>query len=75
MQEKAKPQIDANYEATIRLSLNEINLVLAALGRAPFEQVEGTIIKIRMQAQAAIAAAQHAANNAQTPEANQPTGE
>jgi hypothetical protein len=79
MQENAKPQIDANYEAFIRLTFNEINLVLAALGRAPHDQVEGTVNKIRIQAQAALHAAQHQAAAADTtdatPEATQPAGE
>lgn len=33
------------------LTLNEANLVLAALGKAPYDQVSGLIQKIQQQAQ------------------------
>ena len=37
------------------LTLDEANLVLAALGKAPFEQVAGLITKMREQAQPQLA--------------------
>lgn len=37
------------------LTLDEANLVLAALGKAPFEQVAGLITKMRDQAQPQLA--------------------
>ena len=46
------------------LTLDEANLILAALGKAPFEQVAGLIGKLREQAQPqlpALEAAQRAA--------------
>jgi len=49
------------------LTLDEANLVLAALGKAPFEQVAGLIGKMREQAQPqlpALEAAQRAAQEA-----------
>ncbi len=59
------------------LNLDETNLVLAALAKAPFEQVAGLIGKIREQAQPqlpALEAAQKAAQEAaQTSMANAPT--
>lgn len=36
---------------TFELTLDEANLVLAALGKAPFEQVAGLIGKLKEQAQ------------------------
>jgi hypothetical protein len=35
---------------TLELTLNEINAIMAILGRQPYEQVEGLINKIRDQA-------------------------
>lgn len=35
---------------TLELNLDEINLIMASLGRQPYEQVEGLIQKIRAQA-------------------------
>ena len=59
------------------LNLDETNLVLAALAKAPFEQVAGLIGKLREQAQPqlpALEAAQKAAQEAaQTSMANAPT--
>jgi len=59
------------------LNLDEANLVLAALAKAPFEQVAGLIGKLREQAQPqlpALEAAQKAAQEAaQTSMANTPT--
>jgi hypothetical protein len=59
------------------LNLDEANLVLAALAKAPFEQVAGLIGKFREQAQPqlpALEAAQKAAQEAaQTSMANAPT--
>lgn len=59
------------------LNLDEANLVLAALAKAPFEQVAGLIGKLREQAQPqlpALEAAQKAAQEAaQTSMANAPT--
>lgn len=49
------------------LSLDEANMILAALGKAPFEQVAGLIGKLREQAQPqlpALEAAQKAAQEA-----------
>lgn len=42
------------------LSIDEANLVLAALGKAPFEQVAGLISKLREQAAPQLQAAQTA---------------
>lgn len=49
------------------LTLDEANLVLAALGKAPFEQVAGLITKMREQAQPQLAELQ--AEQAQAPAA------
>lgn len=49
------------------LTLDEANLVLAALGKAPFDQVAGLIGKLRQQAEPqlpALEAAQKAAQQA-----------
>lgn len=35
----------------LKLSLNELNAVLAALGRMPYEQVAGLINNVQQQAQ------------------------
>lgn len=35
---------------TLELTLEEINAIMAMLGRQPYEQVEGLIAKIRTQA-------------------------
>jgi hypothetical protein len=35
---------------TLELTLEEINVIMAMLGRQPYEQVEGLIAKIRKQA-------------------------
>jgi hypothetical protein len=35
---------------TLELTLEEINVIMAMLGRQPYEQVEGMIAKIRAQA-------------------------
>lgn len=35
---------------TLELTLEEINAIMAMLGRQPYEQVEGLIAKIRAQA-------------------------
>jgi hypothetical protein len=45
---------------TFELTLDEANLVLAALGKAPFEQVAGLIGKIREQAQPQLASVEAA---------------
>ena len=42
------------------LTLDEANLVLAALGKAPFEQVAGLISKIKEQATPQLAAVEAA---------------
>lgn len=42
------------------LSIEEANLILAALGKAPFEQVASLISKLREQAQPQLAAQQTA---------------
>lgn len=39
------------YMFNFELTLDEANLVLAALGKAPFEQVAGLIGKLKEQAQ------------------------
>ena len=51
------------------LTLDEANLVLAALGKAPFEQVAGLINKMRDQAQPQLPALQAAQEAAQAEEA------
>lgn len=42
------------------LSIDEANLILAALGKAPFEQVAGLVGKLREQAAPQLQAAQAA---------------
>lgn len=59
MSDQAQQQ-DLGPELNLNLKLAEINFVLAALSKAPYEQVEGLISKIRQQAQAGIDAIQHA---------------
>lgn len=39
-----------NKEITLTLSVNEVNNVLGALGKGPYEVVEPIIAKIRQQA-------------------------
>jgi len=51
---------EQDLELNLNLTLAEIKFVVAALGKAPLEQVEGLVNKIRLQAQAGIAAAQQA---------------
>ena len=62
-QPQAQPQVD---EADIRLNFNEINFVLNALAKAPFEQVKDLIYKVHQQAEAALQAAQIAKNTGET---------
>lgn len=38
----------------IELTLNEVNIILQALGNAPYAQVFGLVDKIRTQAQAKV---------------------
>jgi hypothetical protein len=45
---------------TFELTLDEANLILAALGKAPFEQVAGLIGKLREQAQPQLASVEAA---------------
>jgi hypothetical protein len=39
-----------NTEITLKLSLAQVNLIMAALGKAPYEAVADTIQSIREQA-------------------------
>lgn len=43
--------INGEYMFNFELTLEEANLILAALGKAPFEQVAGLIGKLKDQAQ------------------------
>ena len=45
-------------EINIRLTLDETNLILQALGKRPFEEVHQLIAKIHQQAQRQVQAAQ-----------------
>jgi hypothetical protein len=47
------------------LTLDEANLILGALGKAPFEQVAGLISKLREQAQVQLPALEAAQREAQ----------
>lgn len=53
-------QKDPGPELNLNLYVAEINFVLASLAKAPFDQVEGLINKIRAQGQAGYAAYQQA---------------
>ena len=52
------------YMLKFELTLDEANLVLAALGKAPFDQVAGLIGKLREQAQPQLPALEAAAKAA-----------
>ena len=43
-----------NKEITLTLNLNDANLILAALGKLPFEAVADLIDKVKQQGQAQI---------------------
>lgn len=45
-------------EITLTLTLNDANLILAALGKLPFEAVADLVAKVKAQGQAQIEAAQ-----------------
>lgn len=53
-------QTQNNTELNISLTVTEINFILALMSKAPYEQVEGLITKIRVQGQAGFAALQQA---------------
>ena len=50
-----------NPEITIELTLNEINMILASLGKHPFDEISQLIGKIRSQGEEQISALQAAA--------------
>jgi hypothetical protein len=43
-----------NPEITVELTLNEINMILASLGKHPFDEVVALVSKIRLQGEARI---------------------
>ena len=43
-----------NPEITVELTLNEINMILASLGKHPFDEVVALVSKIREQGEARI---------------------
>jgi len=47
-----------NPEITVELTLNEINMILASLGKHPFDEVVALVGKIRSQGEAQIQALQ-----------------
>ena len=47
-----------NPELTVELTLNEINMILASLGKHPFDEISQLIGKIRSQGEAQIQALQ-----------------
>ena len=47
---------------TFNLHLDEVNVILQALGRLPFDQVAGMIAKVRSQAEPQVQALQQAGN-------------
>ena len=53
-----------NPEITIELTLNEINMILASLGKHPFDEISQLIGKIRSQGEEQISALQAAAEEA-----------
>lgn len=50
-----------NPDLTIELTLNEINMILASLGKHPFDEISQLIGKIRSQGEEQISALQAAA--------------
>lgn len=50
-----------NPEITVELTLNEINMILASLGKHPFDEISQLIGKIRSQGEEQISALQAAA--------------
>ena len=50
-----------NPELTIELTLTEINMILASLGKHPFDEISQLIGKIRSQGEEQISALQAAA--------------
>jgi len=64
---------EQEQELNLVLTVKEINFVLAALAKAPYEQVEGLVNKIRMQGQAGFAAIQQAQALAAQNEATETT--
>ena len=53
-----------NPELTIELTLTEINMILASLGKHPFDEISQLIGKIRSQGEEQISALQAAAEEA-----------
>lgn len=51
-----------NPEITLELTLNEINMILASLGKHPFDEVVALVSKIRTLGEAQIKALQEAAS-------------
>lgn len=49
-----------NPDLTIELTLNEINMILASLGKHPFDEVVALVSKIREQGEVQIKALQEA---------------
>jgi hypothetical protein len=47
-----------NPELTVELTLNEINMILASLGKHPFDEVVALVSKIKLQGEAQIQALQ-----------------
>lgn len=47
-----------NPEITVELTLNEINMILASLGKHPFDEVVALVGKIRSQGESQIQALQ-----------------
>jgi hypothetical protein len=50
----------------LELTVNELNLILAALGKQPWESVNGIVNKIISEAQSQLPAAPEAEGNEQT---------
>lgn len=49
-----------NPEITVELTLNELNMILASLGKHPFDEVVALVGKIRSQGEVQIKALQEA---------------
>lgn len=52
-----------NPELTIELTMNEVNMILACLGKHPFDEVVALVSKIRDQGETQIKALQEAAES------------
>lgn len=55
-QQQVQQKPDLGPELNLKLHVAEINFLLSVLGKVPYEQVEGLISKIRLQAHIEIAA-------------------